>query len=65
MKTSDFDFELPPELIAQYPAKRREDARLMSFERATGHIDHFHFTDFPNLLKEGVRRVAGRTLRRT
>ncbi|MGC8827180.1 MAG: S-adenosylmethionine:tRNA ribosyltransferase-isomerase, partial [Anaerolineae bacterium] len=43
MKTADFDYELPPELIAQTPVTPRHASRLMVVERATGAIAHRHF----------------------
>lgn len=49
-RTSDYDFELPPELIAQQPAARREDSRLMIVHRFTGEIEHRRFTDLPGLI---------------
>jgi S-adenosylmethionine:tRNA ribosyltransferase-isomerase len=45
LKTSDFDFELPAALIAQEPAERRDESRLMVVDRATGGITHAHFRD--------------------
>jgi S-adenosylmethionine:tRNA ribosyltransferase-isomerase len=45
MKLSQFKFDLPLNLIAQNPAKRREDSRLMVIERKTGKIDNKHFKD--------------------
>lgn len=45
MKLSQFRFDLPLNLIAQYPAKKREDARLMVVNRATGNIENRHFRD--------------------
>ena len=44
-KLSRFDFELPPELISQYPAKERDESRLMVVDRATGKIEHKIFKD--------------------
>jgi S-adenosylmethionine:tRNA ribosyltransferase-isomerase len=45
MKLSQFKFDLPLNLIAQNPAKRREDSRLMVVERKTGKLDNKHFKD--------------------
>ena len=45
LKLSDFDYNLPKELIAQYPLERREDARLMIVERKTGQITHAVFKE--------------------
>jgi S-adenosylmethionine:tRNA ribosyltransferase-isomerase len=45
MKLSQFRFDLPLNLIAQYPSKKREDARLMVVHRATGQIENRHFRD--------------------
>ena len=53
MKTSDFDFELPEELIAQTPLERRDASRLMTLDRATGQTGHHHFYDLPNFLRPG------------
>lgn len=47
MKTTEFDFNLPPELIAQHPPEKRDDARLMVLNRKTGGVEH---RQFPNLL---------------
>ena len=45
MKLSQFRFDLPLNLIAQYPAKKREDARMMVVHRKTGQIENKHFRD--------------------
>src|SRR5919112_485719 len=45
MKLSQFKFDLPLNLIAQHPAKKREDARMMVVHRATGQIENKHFKD--------------------
>lgn len=53
MLTSDFDYDLPPELIAQYPAASRDASRLLVLDRAAGTIDHRRFTDLPRYLAPG------------
>ena len=53
MKTSDFYFDLPPELIAQTPLERRDASRLMAMDKATGATRHLHFYDLPSLLRPG------------
>ena len=53
MKTSDFYFELPPELIAQTPLERRDASRLMVLGKRTGSTEHRHFYDLPAYLKPG------------
>ena len=46
----EFDFELPKELIAQFPLENREDARLMVIHRDSGEIKHRHVRDLPEIL---------------
>lgn len=53
MKTSDFYYDLPPELIAQTPLPQRDASRLMTLDRTTGEIAHRHFYDLPDLLRSG------------
>ncbi len=53
MRTSDFDFHLPEELIAQRPASRRGDSRMMVVHRDTGEIEHRRFADFETYLEPG------------
>ncbi|MCI8699015.1 MAG: tRNA preQ1(34) S-adenosylmethionine ribosyltransferase-isomerase QueA [Oscillospiraceae bacterium] len=53
MKTSDFYFDLPPELIAQTPLERRDGSRLLALDKATGETRHLHFYDLPALLAPG------------
>jgi len=48
--TSEFDFALPPELIAQHPVKPRSASRLMVVDRRSGEIAHRHFDELPELL---------------
>lgn len=58
MRTADFDYELAPELIAQHPAARRDESRLLVVDRrqdaktASG-LRHLTFADFPSLLDPG------------
>lgn len=51
MKTSDFDFDLPQQLLAQYPSGRRGDSRLMLLNRQTGKREHCSVSDLPTLLQ--------------
>ena len=53
MKTSDFDFQLPEELIAQTPLERRDASRLLTLDRESGAIEHHHFYDLPRFLRPG------------
>ena len=53
MKTSDFYFDLPPELIAQTPLERRDASRLLALDKMTGETRHLHFYDLPSLLRPG------------
>ncbi|MBA3578451.1 MAG: tRNA preQ1(34) S-adenosylmethionine ribosyltransferase-isomerase QueA [Gemmatimonadaceae bacterium] len=52
-RTSDYDFELPPELIAQTPAQKRDESRLMVLDRAAGTITHRKFADLPGFFSAG------------
>jgi len=53
MKLSDFDFTLPPELIARFPAERRDASRLLLLNRRDGRVSHHSFSDLPELLAPG------------
>lgn len=53
MKTSDFYYDLPQELIAQTPMEKRDGSRLMTLDRRTGETGHRHFYDLPSLLRPG------------
>jgi S-adenosylmethionine:tRNA ribosyltransferase-isomerase len=53
LKTDDFDYFLPPELIAQHPVEPRDAARLMVLDRATGAIQHAVFRDLTRFLRAG------------
>lgn len=51
MKTSDFDFDLPDERIARYPAEPRDASRLLLYHRSERQISHHRFSDLPTLLQ--------------
>ena len=53
MKTSDFNYELPPELIAQTPIPQRDASRLLVLDKNTGAWQHRHFYDLPEYLRPG------------
>ena len=53
MKTSDFNYELPKELIAQTPLEKRDTSRLMTLDRKTGAWEHHHFYELPDFLYPG------------
>lgn len=53
MRTSDFYYDLPNELIAQTPVEPRDFSRLMVLDRTTGEISHKHFYDIVDCLREG------------
>ncbi len=61
MKTEDFDFELPEELIAQTPIKERDHSRLLVLNRKDGSIEHKIFTDIIDYLEEGDSLVLNDT----
>jgi S-adenosylmethionine:tRNA ribosyltransferase-isomerase len=52
MDLAELDYELPPELIAQQPAARRDGSRLLVYDRATGEMRHRHFSDLPDELQD-------------
>ena len=53
LKTADFDFQLPEELIAQTPLERRDASRLLALDKTTGAVAHHHFYDLPQFLRPG------------
>ena len=53
MKTSDFFYELPPELIAQTPLEKRDGSRLLTMDRKTGEVQHRHFPELIQFLHPG------------
>lgn len=61
MRTTDFDFDLPPEQIAQQPAEPRDSSRLMVLHRCTRTIEHRIFSDLPDYLRQGDILVRNNT----
>ena len=61
MRTDDFDYNLPEELIAQAPAEPRDSCRLLVLHREDGHVEHRVFTDIVDYLEPGDLIVANRT----
>ncbi len=61
MRTSDFYYDLPEELIAQHPPQVRGDSRLMSVDGDTGFIQHMNFLELPSLLHPGDCLVVNNT----
>lgn len=53
LKTSDFYFDLPQELIAQHPVEQRDHSRMMRIDRKNGEIEHLHFYDLVDQLEPG------------
>ncbi|MGC9317496.1 MAG: tRNA preQ1(34) S-adenosylmethionine ribosyltransferase-isomerase QueA [Armatimonadota bacterium] len=53
MRVSDFDYELPPDRIAQYPSDRRDASRLLELDRTTGEVTHRRFPEIADLLHPG------------
>lgn len=60
-RTSDYDFELPADRIAQYPLAQRDESRLMVVERATGRITHHRFREVVELIPPGDAFVLNTT----
>jgi len=50
-RISDYEYELPPELIATHPTPKREESRLLVYDRATDRVEHRHFYDLPDYLQ--------------
>jgi S-adenosylmethionine:tRNA ribosyltransferase-isomerase len=61
MRTSDFDYELPPELIAQEPPAERGASRMLVLDRAADTLDHRQVSDLPALLRPGDLLVLNDT----
>lgn len=61
MRIEEFDYDLPPDRIAQTPARPRDHSRLMVLDRHTGKMDHLRFHQFPTLLQPGDLLVINET----
>lgn len=61
LKTQDFYYDLPEELIAQTPAEPRDSSRLLVYDRKTDEIEHKHFYDIADYLKKGDLLVVNNT----
>ena len=61
METSQFDYELPQELIAQTPVEPRDASRLMVVHRGTGQIEHRTFRDIAEYLRPGDLLILNQT----
>lgn len=61
MKTSDFWYNLPEELIAQHPAEPRDSSRMLVYDRKTKSIEHKHFFDIVDYLRKGDVLVVNNT----
>lgn len=61
LRTSDFDFHLPPEQVAQAPSGARDRSRLLAVDRASGELRHLHFSDLAELVAPGDALVLNET----
>jgi S-adenosylmethionine:tRNA ribosyltransferase-isomerase len=61
IQRSTFDYELPPELIAQHPAERRDESRLLRLDRTSGQVAHGQFPDIADALRPGDLLVVNTT----
>ena len=61
MKSSELDYSLPRELIAQRPLERRDHSRLLVYERSSGEVRHRRFDELPEELAAGTLTVVNDT----
>lgn len=61
MKTADFDYDLPDELIAQHPAEKRDQSRMLALGIQTGSVSHGHILDITQYLRAGDALVLNNT----
>ncbi len=57
MKTRELEYDLPPELIAQHPVARRDESRLLVYDRMSERVDHRTFADVPDVIGEALTVV--------
>jgi len=57
MKTRELEYDLPPELIAQHPVARRDESRLLVYDRMSERVDHRRFADLPDVLGDALTVV--------
>src|SRR5881394_4006003 len=57
MKTRELDYDLPPELIAQHPVARRDESRLLVYDRMSERVDHRRFAELPDVLGQALTVV--------
>ena len=61
MQLADFNFDLPPELIAHHPPAQRSGSRLLCMDRQSGAVQHHRFTELPDLLQPNDLLVFNNT----
>ena len=61
MEARELDYDLPPELIAQHPAARRDESRLLVYSRSTGEVEHRVFRELPDALPADTLAVVNDT----
>jgi S-adenosylmethionine:tRNA ribosyltransferase-isomerase len=61
MRVSELEYDLPPRLIAQHPVARRDESRLLVYERVSGSVDHRRFAELPDVLGGGELVVVNDT----
>src|SRR5947208_7537791 len=57
MKTRELDYDLPPELIAQHPVARRDESRLLVYDRVSERVHHLRFAELPDVLGDALTVV--------
>ncbi len=61
MKLSDYDYNLPEEMVARHPAKKRDESRMLTVERETGNLEDKAFSHFPSFIQPGDALVLNNT----